>query len=281
MSLRKALFMGSWYPAKSNECEKLIKEYLKDYKKCSRSNIVGGVVPHAGWYFSGSIACNVIYNLSLNKKPDVFIIMGMHLQENSLPYITNKGAFETPFGNINVDEELAQELLSKFNFIVEDESNFIPDNTIEVNLPFIKYFFPDTKILSLGIMPNNDCFKIADYLLSIIKKQNINFCIVASTDLTHYGKDYGFCNKESTKEALEFVKEENDKKIIDAILNLDEKLILKIAKKYKNACCSGSLACMVSLAKNFTNEKPEVIAYSTSYDKHKSDNFVSYVGCLI
>ena len=66
MSLRKSAFSGSWYPADARACEDQIKDFLKEGKDRSPSlpNPVGGIVPHAGWYFSGSIACNVIHQVA-------------------------------------------------------------------------------------------------------------------------------------------------------------------------------------------------------------------------
>ena len=58
MSLRKSIFSGSWYPADARACENQIKDFLEEGKDRSThlSNPVGGIVPHAGWYFSGSMS---------------------------------------------------------------------------------------------------------------------------------------------------------------------------------------------------------------------------------
>ena len=66
MKARRADFAGNWYPSSASECEREIKffleeEQVKDHFSAKR---IGGIVPHAGWYFSGSIACHVIHSLS-------------------------------------------------------------------------------------------------------------------------------------------------------------------------------------------------------------------------
>ncbi|MEA1948486.1 MAG: AmmeMemoRadiSam system protein B, partial [Thermodesulfobacteriota bacterium] len=65
MKVRKSIFAGSWYPGNPAGCEKEIKGFLKEYptKTIAQRALTGGIVPHAGWYFSGSIACNVIHCL--------------------------------------------------------------------------------------------------------------------------------------------------------------------------------------------------------------------------
>ena len=81
MDVRKADFAGSWYPADSKACEREIQTFLGEGKHTALlgSEFVGGIVPHAGWYYSGSIACNVIHTLSKGRAPEVIMVFGMHL----------------------------------------------------------------------------------------------------------------------------------------------------------------------------------------------------------
>ena len=143
MNVRKATFAGSWYPSSAKGCEKEISSFLKEIKvkDVSIEQRIGGIVPHAGWYFSGSIACNVIHCLREKPPPDVLVIFGMHLHPGSPCYMMKEGAWETPFGEIHIEKELADELDKRFKFIIETPQDFTQDNTIELQLPFVKYFF--------------------------------------------------------------------------------------------------------------------------------------------
>ena len=69
MDTRKPVFAGSWYPAGKSECEAQIQEFLNDtrFRVSPASGYLGGIVPHAGWIFSGSLACNVIAALKPEK----------------------------------------------------------------------------------------------------------------------------------------------------------------------------------------------------------------------
>jgi len=140
--LRRAIFAGSWYPSSAAECEREIAGFLAEGKKMQQptGERVGGIVPHAGWFFSGSIACNVISCLKSDDPPDVFVVFGMHLHPESPCYMMTEGAWETPFGEIQVEEQMARELTKQFPFSVESPNNFQQDNTIELQLPFINIF---------------------------------------------------------------------------------------------------------------------------------------------
>ena len=62
MKTRRAVFAGSWYPDSPDGCEHEIRNFLKGstQKRTGTKDFTGGIVPHAGWYFSGKIACEVI-----------------------------------------------------------------------------------------------------------------------------------------------------------------------------------------------------------------------------
>ena len=197
MKIRKAQFSGSWYPGDAADCEREITSFIKSGKEATESDrpLVGGIVPHAGWYFSGSIACNVIHRLQGEKQPYVFVVFGMHLHTRSPNYIMIEGAWETPFGNLEIEEDLAGELTKQFKFNIESADRFTPDNTIELQLPFIKYFFNDTKLVPIGVPPNRESLRIGQAVADYGKSKGLEMRIIGSTDLTHYGTNYGFMPK--------------------------------------------------------------------------------------
>jgi AmmeMemoRadiSam system protein B len=278
------MFAGSWYPDTANECERQINTFLKEgqtYEPLPEKNWVGGIVPHAGWYFSGSIACNVIHNLSKGKRPDVIAIFGMHLHPNSNRYLMKSDAINTPFGPLSIAEELAHRLSLSYKFNLETVKRFTPDNTIELQLPFIKYFFPEVQILPMGVPPHLDSLKIGKSAVNIADELGLNLMVIGSTDLTHYGTNYGFVHKGKGREALKWVMEENDRKVIEHMLNFDGKGVIKEGLSHQNACCSGAVAAAIAAAEALGADTATKLAYATSYDKSPQDNFVGYVGIVL
>lgn len=282
MKARKALFAGTWYPGSAAGCEKEIKSFLNEYdtKTVSDRTLTGGIVPHAGWYFSGSIACNVINCLKDEKPTDVFVIFGMHLHAGSPSFIMTEGACETPFGEIEIEKGIAGELAKKFTFQIETAENFTQDNTIELQLPFIKYFFEDAKIVPIGVPPSKDALEIGKAVADISNKLGLRIKVIGSTDLTHYGANYGFITKGTGPEAVDWVRNENDRKVIDAMLAMDSHAVISEALTNQNACCGGAAAAAIEAAKKLGAENAESIAYATSYDKSPGDSLVGYVGIV-
>lgn len=282
MNVRKADFAGSWYPSSPSKCEDEIKRFMKAAVSASipGDKLTGGIVPHAGWYFSGSIACNVISCLKDEMPLDMFIIFGMHLHPGSPSYLMKEGAWETPFGEILIEEAFAEELSTRFSFNIEKPGNYTRDNTIELQLPFIKYFYKNTKIVPIGVPPSDEAIKIAKEVANISKQLGLRVKVLGSTDLTHYGINYGFEPKGSGRAAVDWVREKNDRRVIDAMMAMDPQLVISEALMNQNACCAGAAASAIATAKEFGAQKAEKIIYSSSYEKSPGNSFVGYVGVV-
>jgi AmmeMemoRadiSam system protein B len=283
MKIRRALFSGSWYPSQASECEDSIRQFIETAdsgKKEPGHELRGGIVPHAGWYFSGKVACNVIHRLKGKTDPDVIILFGMHLHRGHVGYIMPEGAWETPFGEIPVDEKLAKELAGQFNFTIETHDNFIQDNTIELQLPFIKYFFPDSRIVALGVPPAKLAIEAGVFAAEASKRHGYSIKVIGSTDLTHYGPNYGFSPKGRGKAAHNWVRNENDRRVIDRMVAMDPLAVIKEAGENSSACCAGAAAAALSAGKALGAETAYEIAYATSYEKSPGDSFVGYAGIV-
>ena len=280
--VRRADLAGTWYPGGASECRKTIEGFMDPGLSCpdTGGNIVGGIVPHAGWFFSGKIACNVIKCLHVQDGPDTCIIFGRHLHKASDNFIMTQGRWETPLGELTIDSELAAELAGEFSFTVETTSRYEPDNTIELQLPIIKYCFPAMKVVPIGLPPHPDSLKIAKKSVEISKRMGRKTVVIGSTDLTHYGYNYGYTPKGAGDEAVEWVKNINDKRAVDLMLGMDEKALMDESVKHHNVCCPGAAAAAIVAARELGAVKAKQMIYRTSYDVRPDSSFVGYVGIV-
>jgi AmmeMemoRadiSam system protein B len=283
MNLRKSEFSGSWYPATAQACEDQINQFLREGKHLhdTVSNPVGGIVPHAGWFFSGSIACNVIHRLSQRAdQPDVVVVFGMHLHTGSGRYIMPDGQWETPFGPIAVDSVLANEIIRTNSFQLETPDRYHQDNTIELQMPFIRYFFKDAKVVAMGVPPTAETLSLARSVVETAREQGRAISVIGSTDLTHYGPNYGFTSQGAGSQAVDWVRKKNDRRVIDAMIRMDAEAVIREGLSHDNACCAGAAAGAIAAGKALGAARGEELAYATSYDKHPGSSFVGYVGVL-
>jgi len=282
MATRRADFAGSWYPGREAECRAAIEEFLRSGITCPTvpSKGIGGIVPHAGWFYSGKIACHVIKCLKDGSSPDTFILFGRHLRPGSGNFIMKEGLWDTPLGALEIDHEFTERLIPEFPFIVETTSHYDQDNTIELQLPFIKYFFPDVKIVPLGVPPSTDSLRIGDRIAEISEIIGKHIRVLGSTDLTHYGYNYGYTPKGDGEEAIAWVKGENDKKMVDLMLEMDSEKVIEESLRSYNACCGGAAATAIAAARRLGACRAEKLIYTTSYDIRPDRSFVGYVGIV-
>jgi AmmeMemoRadiSam system protein B len=280
--IRRADFAGSWYPGRKSDCRRAIEEFSDTCLPCPENggHLLGGIVPHAGWFFSGKIACNVIKCLSGKGGPDTFILFGRHLHPGSPNYIMTRGGWSTPLGELKIDSDLAMQLSSEFAFSIETVSDYEPENTIELQLPFIKYFFPESKIVPIGVPPKTESLELAKRAVAIAKNLGRRTYVIGSTDLTHYGYNYGYTPKGVGDEAVDWVRNTNDKRVVDLMLEMNGEGVIQEALKSHNACCSGAAGAAIAAARELGATRSEKIEYLTSYDIRPDNSFVGYVGIV-
>lgn len=281
MNERHADFAGSWYPGTERECVRTIEDFIARSVPCPETGmLVGGIVPHAGWFFSGHIACNVISCIRKTYDPETWVVFGRHLRPSEPFYMMQEGKWSTPLGSLSIDEDLAARVTSNHEFKIETTRHYASDNTIELQLPFLKYFSPDAMILPVGVPPSSASIDVGAGIAKAAKSLGRKVAVLGSTDLTHYGYNYGYAPKGVGPGAVDWVVKENDRRMVELIVGMDAEGVLKEAALNRNSCCSGAVAAAVSAAGSLGAAGGMELMYATSYDKHKDSNFVGYVGVV-
>ncbi len=279
MKLKEMELPEGWYPKSKAKCEKEIEKLLAEYSdKELKGDWLGGVVPHAGWYFSGKLACKTFDLLRLTNNPDVVVIFGGHLRPGDLPTYYDYDSFETPLGNIERQQLLFEAVMAD----MEGELNqdYATDNTVEVQLPFIKYFFPASSILAFRSPPSPKAIQLAKQIAEKSQALGLNLIFIGSTDLTHYGPNYGFVSRGYGDDALKWVKETNDKEFINYLQQMEGELAIEHAIKNHSSCSSGAAVSCLAGSQLLGKTHGQLVDYYTSYDVMKNSSFVGYAGIL-
>ncbi len=281
MHTREPAFAGSWYPDTATGCRREIEAFLVERPLAALPRSPqAGIVPHAGWFFSGSLACHIIGLLQDDPSPDMVVVFGMHMHPASTPVIMTTGAWRTPLGDLPIAEDLATHLAAQFEFEVESPTTPNRDNTIELQLPFIRHFFGAVPIVPIGVPPSSEALRIADAVVVYARDHDRRVKIIGSTDLTHYGPNYAFTGKGRGETAVKWVREDNDRRFIDALLALAPGRVIDEALRRQNACCAGAAAACVEAAMGLGAREGRLQAYANSHDKSPGDSFVGYAGVV-
>ncbi len=151
-------------------------------------NILGLICPHAGYMYSGPAAASAFYELAKDGKPDTFVLLGPnHTGYGSALALMNEGIWSTPLGEVEVDIELADEILHETSIVDVDGLAHRYEHSIEVQLPFLQFLYGK----AFKIVPV--CFQLQDYDSAVEvgralveALETTNTVVIASSDMTHY-----------------------------------------------------------------------------------------------
>jgi len=253
MATRRAVVAGQFYPGSRAECVEEIGEFLKEVRlpKKLPERIVAGLVPHAGWVFSGKTAAMVFAAIrERDRDVDTFVIFGAaHNFFGERAAVYDKGAWQTPLGQIEIDEELAAAILGT-GMAEGNPGSHSYEHSIEVQVPFVQHLFPKAKIVPVLTPPVEGAVALGEAVGDIIKTEaKKRIVCIGSTDLTHYGPRYGFEPQGVGPEAIRWAKNVNDREFIDFAVSLEPEMMMKSAERRSNACGPGAAAATVAAAK--------------------------------
>ena len=269
MIIRKPAVAGQFYGGTRDQCLSEIDECLplRNLNIELPDPIVAAIVPHAGWVFSGELAATAFKAIQqVNQEVDTFIIFGAaHRYFGGGAVVYDTGAWETPLGQIEIDTELASQMVDLG--AIADSNAHRGEHSIEVQVPFIQHLFPIAKIVPV-IVPIADFDQdFGTHVGQLIHKQRDKRIVcVASTDLTHYGPRYGFCPEGTGKSAIKWAREVNDMEFIDLALRMETDKLLASALDKGNACGPAAVATVVASAKAMGRICGILLGHTTSYD---------------
>ncbi|MDI6734629.1 MAG: AmmeMemoRadiSam system protein B [bacterium] len=267
--VRKPVVAGQFYTANPEHLEEEIKGYF--IPNATKEEVLGLVAPHAGYMYSGSTAGAVYSRI---KPAQTFIILCPNHTGYGKPYaIMTKGSWETPLGNIPIDFQLANQLLTSSKYLEEDHLAHLYEHSIEVHLPFLQVIFKEEPFQIIPICLSHS--KFSDYKelgLEIgkgLKNLSKKVVLIASSDMTHY---------ESQSDA-----QRKDKIAIEAILKLDEDMLLeKVNTLHITMCGYIPTLIMLSAAKELGAKEAELIKYTTSGETTGDyQQVVGYAGIIV
>lgn len=286
MNIRRAYRAGSFYPADERSCRQELQRCFGDYQPPDEPEIVrGGIVPHAGWMFSGPTAAKVFKSIGEKSTPEIFLIFGaVHVWGmGGKASLFNEGAWETPCGTIAIDEELAQTILDDAPDEVQaDQTSHTGEHSIEVQIPFIQCLFPEAEIVPIMVNPDVRAVQLGRRIGELLQRQKKQVCVLGSTDLTHYGPRFGFTPYGVGDESIAPMKE-NDQELIELATSMKAAEVIREANEHRSACGAGAIAATVAAAQALGAERGYLLEHVTSQDimpERPASDFVGYAGIV-
>jgi hypothetical protein len=269
MKARKPAVSGMFYAGTARELEEQIEWCYKHelgpgavprVNSKGLREIVAIVVPHAGYYYSGPVAAHAYNELADDGVPDTAVILGPNHTGYGYPVSVWVGAvWNTPFGEVEINEALARRLLGEV--IEADETAHIHEHSIEVQLPWLQHLYESVRIVPIAMLAQD--IETARAVGKAISRSDDNLIVIASSDFTHY---------EPHNIAME-----KDGSVIEAIVNLDEEELYERCERLNCTMCGyGPVASAIVAAKEMEAKRVSLLKYATSGDT--SGDFSQVVG---
>jgi len=225
-------YAGTWYPENHDDLALLLDERFDMSSRRTGEfafrDALGFVAPHAGPAYSGAVAAGV-YRALAHVQPERVIVIGFPhhggLRGAAVPDVA---AISTPLGEVALDPAFG----AAFPRVREER---LCDHSVEIQLPFLQKAVPNASIAVLyaGRMSGEDRARAAELLAAEWRPGTV---FVASSDFTHYGRNFGFTPFPADSAAPHHLRE-LDQECIEAAGSLDPRLFAQVLEANRATVC--------------------------------------------
>jgi hypothetical protein len=262
--MRRPAVAGQFYPGNERDLKDLIKKLAPEHPP-SKIKACGVVVPHAGYIYSGGVAADVY--ASIEGAP-TFIILGPNHYMYGSAVALSTDEWRTPLGSVQADKEFID--LLPIGIIDRDELAHRSEHSIEVQIPFLQYFFKGFKIvpIAIGLQDYDTVKEVASEIAAAIKKFDKRVVIIASSDFTHY-EDVDVARRKDSSLIKHIEK-------LDVVGFYDE-----LYRINATACGFGPIGAMMLACRERGSKEGKLLKYATSGDITGDRQVVGYAGIAV
>lgn len=225
--------------------------------KPATSTVTGLIVPHH--LLAKDLMAEAYAYASSGQYQTIVLLSPDHFNAGKTEVSTTDRDFSTVFGTVATDKNIVNQL-KKLSFI-GNGNFFYREHGLEAQLPFIKYYFPKTKVVALTFKPTVSQDKL-DQIITVLKN-NLppDSLIVESTDFSHYLTPAQAALKDS--ESIKTITDNGDALALNQPDNVDSKAALYIESTLERDFFKNSSKILEH--KNSQDYTKETVTSSTSY----------------
>ena len=251
--LRPAAVAGTWYPASADRLARDVDGYVARADADDVPAPLAIVAPHAGLTYSGPVAAFAYRAVSARPYSAALLVGPSHFVRFNGVSIWPRGAWQTPFGPVQVDEKLAQAIRAVSPEVVENREAHGREHSLEMQLPFIAYLLPGVPIVPMvmGHQSRETAFGLGDAMARAVIGNTV--LLVASSDLSHY---------QDARTAAKM-----DSVVLQHVEQLDaDGLMQALEEEPHHACGGGPMVAVMHAARQSGATNARVLKYGDSGD---------------
>jgi MEMO1 family protein len=268
--IRPPAVSGRFYPSDPKKLALEIEQFTAvGQTEKKKASALGCIVPHAGYMYSGHVA-GAVY--SAIEMPARCILIGpRHFPGGEAMAIISEGGWQTPFGDAQIDSELAAELKRSCPLLREDRVAHQREHSLEVQIPFLQRLTPNLSFVPVVLATNRypDLEALGHAVAQVIAAQKDPILLIASTDMNHYESDA--------------ITRAKDRKAIDRVLELDPRGLYDTVNREDITMCgyAATVAMLVAM-RDLGATHAELVRYATSGDiTGDRDEVVGYASLIV
>ena len=254
----RSTLSGNWYPSDAGTLSKQIEGFFEKAEVEPVNNVIALVLPHAGYQYSGQTAAFGLKSANRQYKRIVVIGPSHYVPMEDVLSVPRATHYETPLGQIPLDVEFVNKLLEHPIFQNLPQANE-KEHSTQIEVPLLQYAQKDFKLVPIVA---GDCSQETIAQAGAVLKSLVdgNTLVVASSDFTHFGPNYGFIPfRENIPEQLKKL----DMGAFEYIKALDYKGFLEYRSKTGATIC-GFVPISILLSMLDKSVEAKLIKYTTS-----------------
>ena len=273
--IRRTAVAGSWYPDNPTRLAVELDLYLANAAVEMTARAPRALIaPHAGLMYSGPVAAFAYKMLGGSSYRSIVLVGPSHFVPFRGVSIWPSGHWQTPFGAVAVDTDLAHAIRMECFDVVDLPAAHGREHSLEMQMPFVAHLQPGARIVPLvmGHQTRETAFALGDGLARAIRAANdsndsneendsndpnasngSNVLLIASSDLSHY---------ENAEVASRM-----DAIMVDHVEALDPKgLMTALEHEPRHACGGGPMVAVMHAARQLGATEAQVLRYADSGD---------------
>ncbi len=182
---------GRWYPADAKVLRRMLGEYIEKASPTNAGDVVALILPHAGYRYSGATAAWGV-KMVAGRKFSRVVVMGPthHFSMPGAASVPDVAAYVTPLGEVPLDTEMIARLRKHPEFVSRREVH-AAEHSVQIEVPLLQMVLGKFNLVPIvaGQFDIAGARRLAKIILSCMDEKTL---VVASSDFTHYGPNYGY-----------------------------------------------------------------------------------------
>ena len=190
--VRPPIVDGLFYPARSDQLSVLVDQLLSS-SLTPQGSCFAAVSPHAAYELAGPVMASAFRAVARRTARSLVLVGPVHRDPQSGFFLPESERFATPLGEIEVDQQIASELVARDPAFVRNDIFHLEEHCLEVQIPFLARLFPGVGVVPILVGSRGPAAvaSLSAGLAAVMERNPESTVVIVSSNMASYmtGKD--------------------------------------------------------------------------------------------